>query len=404
MAQDIREEWIIIYHHRLFRPTSTMRKQDHPPARQTPSLPPEIWMQIHRASVERLSPVNAIDEGEKSMLNENGLRAFLRTARTLRRVSRAWNQLARPLLFAHIRVPDRGWQSLSDALEDPETARLVRTARLSTTRFDLNESVLCRCAHLRVVSLGEFPRLERVGTAGGRALSTMAQLTHVEWVVSDWSGPLLLALLAAAPNVTHLVLKSSSTIGRGLSAPKCLDPFPALRSLHLLSAIDLNEADIHAILRASDAFRPCLTHLAIRPKCLSDIRFPVLPALRTLDLGDSAVEWFTFNDVFERCPNVHTVGYHALCASMASGANTPRGAASALVCLRIRLDALRMSPLGLALIERCLQTLFDGGPLFASLERIVCEGGGWRSVRDEIDVADWLMTELEGRGCRIEYA
>ncbi|KAJ7825061.1 hypothetical protein B0H14DRAFT_3874642 [Mycena olivaceomarginata] len=242
-----------------------------------PDLPAELWMYIHRLALSDISPLaklHAQDEiiryiGPEHPMSDKDLKPFFKAARSLQRVCRLWAKLAQDLF----------------ALLQPEIAILVRNVRLSPTRFHHNEFMLRHCGpHINVLVQPEFPRSERLYTAAlDTPLPPLLSLTRVYWIETAWSAPLLRAVLAAAPNIQHLSLSSSPSIGTGLSAAT-LPVFPPLPRLQSLVLLPLTPSCVHAILHATNLAQ--LTHLTIAPAHLEWPALPVLPALRTLTLFD----------------------------------------------------------------------------------------------------------------------
>ncbi|KAJ7836039.1 hypothetical protein B0H14DRAFT_3870904, partial [Mycena olivaceomarginata] len=293
----IGEDWVIV-----FVTTFLLSPKTFPVSELTmagargspPDLPAELWMYIHRLALSDISPLaklHAQDEiiryiGPEHPMSDKDLKPFFKAARSLQRVCRLWAKLAQDLLYENIWVNEtRRWPSLSSALLQPEIAILVRNVRLSPTRFHHNEFMLRHCGpHINVLVQPEFPRSERLYTAAlPTPLPPLLSLTRVYWIETAWSAPLLRAVLAAAPNIQHLSLSSSASIGTGLSAAT-LPVFPPLPRLQSLVLLPLTPFCVHAILHATNLAQ--LTHLTIAPAHLEWPALPVLPALRTLTLFD----------------------------------------------------------------------------------------------------------------------
>ncbi|KAJ6627634.1 hypothetical protein B0H10DRAFT_1993483 [Mycena sp. CBHHK59/15] len=181
------------------------------------SLPPELWLYVHRLATSYRSPLDlAYSSRDRYGSSEdpfNGTRSFFQAWRccSFVRVCKLWNELAQELLYENVKVNNR-FATLSAVLERPETARLVRSIRLSPTRFDHNFAILKRC-----------PLVEAL-------LSPLLSLKCVYWKESSWSSALLQSVFKVAQNLEHLRLSSSSTIGSDRDIP-LVQPAFGLQSL-----------------------------------------------------------------------------------------------------------------------------------------------------------------------------
>ncbi|KAJ7663865.1 hypothetical protein DFH06DRAFT_1324377 [Mycena polygramma] len=360
-----------------------------------PSLPPELWMYIHRLALSDLSPLARLYANDGVVrhsttpddpVNDRQLQRFLKVACSLRRVCRLWSHLAQELLFENVWVNKR-WSSLSSSLQQSDIARLVRVVRLSTTRFDHNAVVLQQCAaHIEVLVQPEFPRAERLYSVAEVELPPLVSLKRLYWIESWWSSPLLHSVLRAAPNLEHISLSSSSTIGFD---PGAEPPFPTLPQLRSLALPQLNTQCVRALLR-TDLTQ--LTHLTIAPAHFAWDPFPVLPPLCTLALIEHpAPTRVPFPAILARCPTLCELRYDVRAAPVPPE-NTQ--AAPALACIRLHLAPAR----GFSTAEGVHAALLLG-PAFGALERVVLDGSGW-SVNERVRCPEW--EQLRARGCRVE--
>ncbi|KAF8217605.1 hypothetical protein K438DRAFT_1795317 [Mycena galopus ATCC 62051] len=370
-----------------------------------PTLPYELWLYIHRLAVSDISPVArdcVQDEAVKYSgrpdhpLNDQDLQRFLKAARSLGRVCRLWAELAQELLYENIWVNDsKRWPSLSKALLQPDRAGLVRNIRLSPTRFDHNAFILHHCApHIQVLVQPEFPRIERLYAADlDFPLSPLPSLTRVYWIESTWSVPLLRAVLAAAPNIKHLTLSSSSSIGSGLYS--AIPPvFPALSCLESLVLLPLTPLCVHTLLNDAKLIR--LTHLTIAPVQLEWDAFPVLRTLRTLTL----VEYpsytrarVPFPSLLPHFPCLEELRYSAHLPAVAP---VEKQTASTLTCVRLYLGAEALPPMLLTELPAHRNAMLLLGPAFGALENVVLDGPGWAG---NLEWDEWV--QLRARGCMV---
>ncbi|KAJ7034587.1 hypothetical protein C8F04DRAFT_1101482 [Mycena alexandri] len=363
----------------------------------TPSLPPELWIYIHRLALSNLSPLAKIYASNDTIIrngakpddpaNDRDLQLFLKAARSLRCVCRLWSELGLELLFENIWVNgDKRWPSLSSGLQRPDVARLVRSIRLSTTRFDRNIDVLRRCLQVEVLVQPEFPRAERLYSVATVQLPPLQSLKRLHWIASAWSSALLQSVLFAAPNLEHISLSSSTTIGFD---PATQPTFPDLPRLNSLVLTQLNTECVRAILR-TDLSR--LTRLTINPVHLAWAAFPVLPALQMLALLEYSTQ-LPFPTILARCPALRELRYDARCRFIPP---EEKQRAPYLTCIRLLLR-LQMMPSTYAQSQFAL--LLE--PAFGALERVVLDGPGWGS--HAFPAPPWPETaDLLARGCRIE--
>ncbi|KAJ7245405.1 hypothetical protein B0H12DRAFT_786998 [Mycena haematopus] len=109
--------------------------------------------------------------------------------------------------------------------------------------------------HIEVLVQPEFPRMERLYAASlDIPLPLLLSLTRVYWIESTWSLPLLRAVLAVAPNLKHLTLSSSPSIGSGFSNAEPSEPpvFPPLYCLQSLVLLPFDSLCVHALLQGAN--------------------------------------------------------------------------------------------------------------------------------------------------------
>ncbi|KAJ7749200.1 hypothetical protein B0H16DRAFT_892301 [Mycena metata] len=394
----ITDGWVLVYvSERLLSPkfiTLAMSRRRV----STPSLPLELWTYIHRLALSNLSPLAKIYASDDTIIdirsgvksdnhaaNVRDLQLFLKAALSLRCVCRLWSELGLELLFENICINDSGWPSLSSSLQHPNVARLVRSIRLSTTRFDYNVDVLSRCLHVEVLVQPEFPRTERLNSGATVQLPPLQSLKRLYWVVSAWSSALLQSVLFAAPNLEHISFSGTPTIVFDPATQPTLPDLPRLNSLALITP---DTGCVLAILRA-DLSR--LTHLTINPAYLASNIFPVLPALQMLTLLEYSSH-LSFPGIFARCPALRELRYNALRQYIPP---EERQRAPFLTCIRLFLQRQMPPTQAQAQVALLLR------PAFSALERVMLDGPGWGPPPSP--AAMWPGTaDLLARGCRIE--
>ncbi|KAJ6469330.1 hypothetical protein C8R45DRAFT_1166860 [Mycena sanguinolenta] len=420
----ISDDWVFVYvshHHLLLSPKFfSVRKCAEfkmvgPHSRvYVPNLPSELWLYIHQLAVSDISPVARAftkDEVVKYSgapdrpLNDKDFVRFLKVARSLQRVCRLWAELAQVLLYENVCVNDRRWPSLSRALLNPDPTsviRNVRNVRLSPTRFDRNALILRHCGpHIEVLVQPEFPRMERFYSAAlDMPLPPMLSLSRIYWTESTWSAPLLQSVLAASPNLQHLTLSSSASIGSGFSGPEPLKfpPLPRLESLVLLA---LDAPCLHALLWNPNLAK--LTHLTTAPAQLesSSGAVPVLRTLRTLTLVDFPTVYGTrvpFPAILTLFPCLEELRYST---HLGVTPPQPEQVAAALRCVRLHTaqpPAMREPEARTQLESMHRHAAVLIGAAFGALERVVLDGPGW--VRHQELGREWMR--LRARGCVVE--
>lgn len=283
------------------------------------------------------------------------------------------------------------WASLSSALGQPNIASLVRNVRLSPTRANHNVTTLQHCGpHIAVLVQPEFSRSGPFcASPRNPTLPPLLSLTRVYWIESKWSAPLLGAVLAAAPNVKHLTLSSSPSIGSAFSTVVLSAPgptFPSLSRLQSLVLLPLRPFCARTLLHDANLAR--LTHLTIVPGHLEWEGFPVLPALRTLTLFDDRTKTLVpFPAIVTCCPALEELRYSG---HISATAPTEEQTAGALACVRIYLGLWLLQP-----VRTHAKILL--GTAFGALERVVLDGPGWAG---SLELDEW--TQLRVRGCVVE--
>ncbi|KAJ7705529.1 hypothetical protein B0H17DRAFT_1038236 [Mycena rosella] len=149
---------------------------------------------------------------------------------SLGHVCKLWNDLTHGLLYENVKV-NMGFASLSAAMARLDTARAVRSVRLSTTRFDYkvtilrqylqvevlvqptrfnyNTVLLRQRSEVDVISQPLFPRSERLYVAPDVALPIFHMLNRIYWVESWWSARIFDSVLRGAPNLEDLCLSKA---------------------------------------------------------------------------------------------------------------------------------------------------------------------------------------------------
>ncbi|KAJ7199144.1 hypothetical protein GGX14DRAFT_572907 [Mycena pura] len=364
-------------------------------ARPLPSLPPELWIYIHRLATEHVSPFrNAYrevrDPDSKAVtapdpLDDRSVPRFLKAARSLMSVCRLWNELARELLYENVWIADtRRWASLSAALQRPDVAQHVRSLRLSTTRYDHNVEALRYCPQVEMLVQPRFWRPEYLHTAPDVPLPRLHTLKSLYWAESEWSSALLEKVLSAAPNLEHIFLISSD------STPSAGTPIEVLNLPHLKSLVLtwLNRENVYSILRTDLQH---LTHLTIKPVYLEWDAVSALPALTSLALiGHPEETVVSYSTICARCPALRELRYDANFTLQPPAVGQT---ASALTYIQLQLWVPRRDYPTYSHFLR-----FFEAPAFAALERVVLKGPGWIYLAPaHVNLG---AEPLRARGCR----
>ncbi|KAJ7249376.1 hypothetical protein C8J57DRAFT_1356816 [Mycena rebaudengoi] len=360
------------------------------------SIPPELWLYIHRLATLDASPLviackdisryryaAAVDDP----LGVKKLQRFLQAARSLALVCRSWNGLAKDILYENIKVDSRS-EALSKALENPVTAVLVRTIRLSTTRFDRNAHILNQCPMVEIIVQPEFPRSERLYTVTDTTISSLLLLKQLYWTETAWSSGLLRSVLQASPNLEHVCLSSSASIASEIDVSHFFPPLPKLSTI---SVAQLSQAWTLAIL---DEYAPQLTRLIIRPDQFSWQGFPVLPALTTLELFGSTTT-IPFPTILTRCPNLRDLCYDVRNSIVDPG--TLKSAST--TCIRLHNLAPQLHRVRWETILGHFSLFL--GLSFPQIRRIVLEGT-WEEIITDTRFRHELST-LSRRAIQLEF-
>ncbi|KAJ6627646.1 hypothetical protein B0H10DRAFT_1993519 [Mycena sp. CBHHK59/15] len=256
-----------------------------------PSLPAELWLYIYRLATAYISPLVAIRNSRYQYVE----------ACSMVLVCRSWNSLAREILYENIRVGHH-FSALSAALDQPDTARLVRSIRFSPFHFESNRIILKKC-HL----------VELVVQPDVTGTTDIWHPLHLD------TPPLL--ILGAAPNLEYVSLNRSTSLG-SYDRDGLLPPIPSMRCLNIVAS---TSSPIPAILR-TDVQR--LTRLFCNPRNITSDA-PALPALRTLELFGSRMN-IPFPAIQSRCPQLRE-----LCYDVWNTASEPQATHPSLSCIRL---------------------------------------------------------------------
>ncbi|KAJ7749201.1 hypothetical protein B0H16DRAFT_892302 [Mycena metata] len=362
------------------------------------ALPPELWLYIHRIATADTSPmVAAYTDRYQYVAVPNpldDLQDFLRDVSSFALVSRLWNSLTSEILYENIRVDER-FHALYTALERPGTARLVRSVRLSTTRFDHNIAILALCSQLQVVVQPEASTASRSQALIGApdldlnlTIPNLDSLKHIYWTNSDMALDLLLKLIPLAPNLEYLFLTDSKT----LRSEREFD-FPALPSLRRLTLGPLQANLIGSIFRQLDVTN--LTRLHCIPTVFHrDI--PTLPSLQTLELFGSRSN-IPFNPIFFRCPRLRELRYDVW-----NGSSVEIGSdiqTTLLPCIRLHSAVAIRNWTSIEPIEAHFSLFLS--PKFPRVQRLVLHNN-WHQIVNK----PWFAPYRDGLrelGCRLEF-
>ncbi|KAJ7636734.1 hypothetical protein FB45DRAFT_1056033 [Roridomyces roridus] len=350
------------------------------------SLPPEIWLHIHRLAAPPSLLMTAHSEEFRFLSSQNPFDAFSsQDLLSFVLVSRSWNNLARELLYENIAVPLQAGRcdTLRSALEHG-AADLVRSIRLTANRADQNTAILALCPRVQVVCQPDADRMTRLfSQSPAISLPTFEFLKHVYWTESIMTSELLRLLLAAAPNIEHLFLQPPSYLGLPEEDALTLPALPHLRRLEFPGFIE------HPGVQLLDLNQ--LTRL----NCASRLEFPPLPALETLNLTGPH-QGIDLSLLFARCPRLRELTYDVWSSVIAPSPNHPPHAA---------LDELRLHSSVTADVYnwRPIKEHFNifVSPMFPHVRRLVLEGAWTEIVHDRRFTP--FRDGLYARGCRLEF-
>ncbi|KAJ7463098.1 hypothetical protein B0H11DRAFT_1923036 [Mycena galericulata] len=358
----------------------------------TLSLPPEIWLHVHRMATSESSPLAkaSADRFQYEPIRDplKDMQNFLRDARSFVLVCRMWHGLAKEILYENVRV-DARFYILYASLQRPFTARLVRSIRLSTIRFDHNYQILALCPQVQIVV-----QPDEVSTSMRATFVTLDPYRKLDLPQFDFlrriyccesliASGLLHQVLRASPNVEHL-FASSAPRDNGLAN---LAALPGLKTLGL------------PVLGPSASAPPSLLQMDLRGltrlQCTSmhllSPEFPFLRSLHILEIFGSGTT-IPFSSIFTRCPCLRE-----LCYDVWNNVIGPQGQQSTLSC--IRLHSAVAVVCNWPSIERHFELFLT--PEFSTPERIVFYGS-WDSV-----VADArfppVRNRLRAEGCQVEF-
>ncbi|KAJ7669483.1 hypothetical protein DFH06DRAFT_185200 [Mycena polygramma] len=353
------------------------------------SLPSEVWLQIHRLATSDTSPmVKAQSEAYRYVSVTDPLmdmHEFLRDALSFALVCRLWNSLANEILYENIRVDGR-FHTLSSVLQRTGATHLVRSVRLSPTRFDHNYAILALCTRLQVIVLPEIMPVsleEHVACPNLDVLQfpEYRSLKQMYWTESAVSAALLRRLIPVAPNLEYLYIQSAN-----LRADQILD-LPAIPRLRRLGLGRLHFPFVYTMDLQNLTRLTCPASLPNMPQ------FPVFPSLRTLELFGSRTT-LSFKIIFSRCPRLRE-----LCYDVWNSPVEPEEAQAQPPLTCIRLQSAVTVVREWALLEAHFGLFLS--PKFPRLQRLVLHGS-WHRV---VDTA--LFTSfrdgLQAQGCQIEF-
>ncbi|KAF8144100.1 hypothetical protein K438DRAFT_2029301 [Mycena galopus ATCC 62051] len=358
----------------------------------TLSLPPEIWRHVHRLATSESSPLakGSADRFQYEPIRDplKDMQDFLRDARSFVLVCRMWHGLAKEILYENVRV-DAQFYILYASLQRLSTARLVRSIRLSTIRFDHNYQILALCPQVQIVvqpdevSTSMRATFVTLDPYRGRDLPQFDFLRHIYCSESLIASGLLDQVIRASPNLEHLFASS---------APRGNEP-ANLAGLHGLKTLGLPVVG-RSVYAPSSLFQldlQSLTRLQCTSVHLLSSHFPFLPSLHTLEIFGSGTT-IPFSSAFTQCPCLRELYYDIWNKVIA-----PQGEQSPLSCIRLHSAVAIVS--NWPAIERHFELFLT--PEFFTLERVVLYGN-WDSV-----VADArfppVRNRLRAEGCRVEF-
>jgi hypothetical protein len=309
-------------------------------------------------------------------------------ARSFVLVCRMWHGLAKEILYENVRV-DARFHILYDSLQLPSTARLVRSIRLSTIRFDHNYQILALCPQVQIVvqpdqvSTSMRATFVTLDPYRGLDLPQFDSLRHIYCSESLIASGLLHQVICASPNLEHL-FASSAPRGNGIANLAAHHGLKTLGLPVLGRSVSAPSSLLQMDLRS-------LTRLQCTSVHLRSSHFPFLPSLHTLEIFGSGTT-IPFSSIFTRCPCLRE-----LCYDVWNSVIAPQGEQSPLSCIRLHSAVPIVS--NWSAIERHFELFLTLE--FSTLERIVLYGS-WDSV-----VADDrflpVRNRLRAEGCRVEF-
>ncbi|KAJ7636774.1 hypothetical protein FB45DRAFT_907310, partial [Roridomyces roridus] len=327
-----------------------------------PALPAELWMLIHRVALPDIAP--SYDLASTNPLAAGDMKEYLQAVCHLVQVCRSWNALAHHLLYENVWVNGH-FDSLAAAVAQPETARLVRRIRLSTTRLDHNDVILRLCRQVAlIVHPGFKNRARPFDTAAQPSMENMRALHWVQTEDMQYRWYILNRLLEASPNLSHLSLSTTTCC-----FTHCDMLFvPTLPNLTSLSLSHIRSFYVQPFFARGNEHLPRLTSLAIASHHIKTGDVTPFPSLRTLKLlPEPATDEVPFSAIFELFPNLCELQYDVRSRIDYSDFRKPEG----LECVRL------CSPIkGLCHFADAHFRLFMG-PAFSALRRVVLDASNW---------------------------
>ncbi|KAJ6599910.1 hypothetical protein DFH09DRAFT_1355928 [Mycena vulgaris] len=355
------------------------------------SLPPEIWIQIHRLATADTSPL-AIAHSDRVQYVPvadplQDMQDFLRNAYSFVLVCRLWNGLANEIMYENIRIDDR-FPALYTALKRPGTPDLVRSIRLSPTRFDHSYAILALCPRVQIIVQPDPSNLSVVRLEAGERLELPAfnSLKYIYWTESLMLSGLSNKVFRAVPNLEYLHVSRSSMVNTFDSIA-----FPAILGLKRLGMAQTVNGFVTSSILQMDLQH--LTRLQCAPSTVSSEDFPTLPSLHTLELFGSGSNYgsrskIRFHAIFSRCPRLRELRYDVWNRS-----SPPRDVQSSLSCIRLH------SAVSGGFIDDHFGLFLTPG--FPRIQRIVLYGSWDRVVADA--KFTWFQDGLRELGCRLEF-
>ncbi|KAF8184092.1 hypothetical protein K438DRAFT_1124270 [Mycena galopus ATCC 62051] len=358
------------------------------------SLPHEIWFYIHRLATGDTSPlvVAHADWFQYKPVTDplEEIARFWRDASSLVLVCRLWNSLANELLYENIRVDENFDSLLRPSLENPANANLVRSVRLSPTRFDHNYAILALCPRIQLIVQPEASKKDLVFHAldagiDTAPLSLSQSLTHIYWSESEMTSALLRKLITLAPTLESLFLMNSAVLQ---SDPEAMTfpPIPRLRRLGLVPAsLSLTTSILQINLQN-------LTRLTCSPSLFLISDAPIFPSVRTLELFGSR-STIQFAGIFARCPRLRE-----LCYDVWNGIlELEDEQRSHLECIRLHSAVTVIRDWSSITSHFALFV----SPQFPKFQRLVLHGSWYRVVDDAAFAPS--RQNLRTLGCQLEF-
>ncbi|KAJ7191191.1 hypothetical protein GGX14DRAFT_579162 [Mycena pura] len=318
------------------------------------------------------------------------IREFLRNASSFALVSRLWNALANEILFKNIRVDSR-FHSLYDALNRRGAVHLVRSIRLSSTRFDLNLTILARCPGVQLIVLPDSPEhaapLQVPNHLGLDFVTQLPFLKRIYWTETRHASGLLRKLVPIAPNLEHILLLESIYPTQRTKEALSLPHIPSLRGLYV------RDYNIHSIGTILQIGLQNLTLLHCTPLFLTHPDFPAsLPRVTVLRLFGSRSH-IHFGTVFAQFPRLQELNYDVW-----NSLSPPTGGEPIPLSLIHLHSAVTVVRNWIPIEDHF--TLFSS-PTFPVVQRIVLYGTWHRVVADPR--FSRFRSALHARGCKLEF-